>query len=197
MSSACALFLGLISVCIVVVIGMVRLYRFEQTIVEKKMDWEKSKKQRDLHFNRYQQHLKEIEHVRSQYFGKLEEMDLIMKDVEFKKEALKPIFEIVAKEDKQFDGISDPTVLKIVDRRKQMVKKHWKSMDRKKLEYLGKQTEALAYLTPVQELELVKNKEFKQFLDTRSVEKRLKREYDRMMEKPIFLFRLKNGRKAS
>jgi len=118
-------------------------------------------------------------------------MKEIIKDIGEKKISVKEVLELVIKEQKQFDGLSDPSVAKILERRKRMVQKQWDVLVKKKVYYLEKRKEALSSMEPLEILNVKKDKEYALFSKMGSEVERRRKEYDAVIEKPLFFFKVK------
>lgn len=193
MSNTIFFFLGIFFICVVVIHGLIQFNRRQQLVIEKKLQLDSFKKKLDYHFTRYKAYVREIERIKSKCYEKTEEMIEINKDIDEKKKSIKEALELVIKEQNQLEGFSDPSVEKILERRKLIVQKQWDVLDKKKMVYLEKRKEALSINKPIEVMNIKKDKEYALFSKMGSEVERKTKEYESVREKPLFFFKMKKN----
>lgn len=193
MSTAGFSFLLIFIIALMVLFAFIKISHRQQMLNEKKARYGNFIKKRKFHFNRYQAYQKDIERLNSVLNEKFKDMTLLSMEIEDRKKIIKEILDILREEDNKIEEQTDPSFIKIVDRRKSMFKEQWEELNGDKTAYLEKYKQVQADMVPIENLKSKKNNEFRVYSEMRSEEERLKGEYENILQKPVFLLKIKGS----
>jgi cell division protein FtsL len=182
----------LVIIISLVIIGLAMAYYHRQRILqEKKIRYLNVKKENSAHWRRYESYQADIDRLRSNYNTRLREMALFKIDIDAKKKEIKEILEILKEETKHVDSVMDRDLVRIIDRRKDILKKLWTEQDGKKAAYLEKLQLARQNQVSVDIIGAKREQEYKLWDETKFLLERLKKEYDLISKRSFFPFGMK------
>jgi hypothetical protein len=172
-----------------VIIGLAMAYYHRQRILqEKKIRYLNVKKENSAHWRRYESYQADIDRLRSNYNTRLREMALFKIDIDAKKKEIKEILEILKEETKHVDSVMDRDLVRIIDRRKDILKKLWTEQDGKKAAYLEKLQLAKQNQVSVDIIGSKTEQEYQLWNQTKFLLERIKKEYDLLSKRSFFHF---------
>lgn len=178
--------LGVLFIAILVI-------RRQRMLAEKKAQYLACMKQRDYHQRRFKACQVDIEKLRVSYNSLLRDLNLLLIEMGKKKKEIKEILEVLKEESKGVDGQVEQDLTRIIERRKDMLKKDWQEFNGKKTSYLEKLKQAISDRQSMNGYIMRKEEEFRKWSKLEDYLKQLKKEYARMVRNPIIPF----GRKKS
>jgi len=163
-------------------------YNRQRTLQEKKIQYLNFKKENSAHWRRYESYQADIDRLRSSYNTRIREIHLLNTEIEAKKKEIKEIMEILKEETKQVDSVMDRDLVRIIDRRKDIFKKHWAEQDGKKAAYLEKLQLAKQNQVSVNIIGSKREQEYQLWNQTKFHLERIKKEFDLLSKRSFFPF---------
>ncbi|MEA1996122.1 MAG: hypothetical protein U9N45_00710 [Gemmatimonadota bacterium] len=186
------LFLIVLILSIVVLLIGMAYSRHSRRLEEKKVQYINHRKEFNKHSRRYQAYQADIERLRSDYNLRMRELRLLTDEVGPLKKEIREVIEILKGEAERVDSRLDQDLVKIIQRRKDIINTRWISLNTKKTAYVTKIQQARQSQVSIDTIMKKKDKEFQQCNEMKLLMERLKKEYEILAKRPIISLRKKN-----
>lgn len=178
--------LGFLFVAIMVI-------RHQRMLAEKKSRYLSCMKERDYHQRRYKACQVDIDKLRGSYNNLMRDLNLLLIEMEKKRNEIKDILEILKEESRDADKQMEQDLTRIIERRKGMLKDNWQEFNGQKTIYLEKLKQAVSDKQSMSRYIMTKEEEFRKWSKLETILQQFKKEYEQMMRNPIIPF----GKKKS
>lgn len=169
------------------------IIRHQRMLAEKKFRYLSCMKERDYHQRRYKACQVDIDKLRGSYNSLMRDMNLLLIEMEKKRNEIMDILEILKEESRDVDEQMDQDLTRIIERRKGMLKDNWQEFNGQKTIYLEKLKQAVSDKQSMSRYIMTKEEEFRKWSKLETSLQQFKKEYEQIMRNPIIPF----GRKKS
>jgi hypothetical protein len=172
----------------VVLLLAVKVYRRQQMLDQKRAEYLSFKKMNTAHWKRFETCQVEIDRIKADGKVKSREISLLIVEMDRKRREIREILEILKDESDHMDGAMDRDLLRIADRRKQILKAHWKELNGRKTAFLLKAQELQQCLGAVDGIIQRKDQEYAKWNETKLQLERLKQEFEQLSRSSVLSF---------
>lgn len=169
------------------------IIRHQRMIAEKKSRYLNCMKERDYHQRRYKACQVDIDKLRGSYNSLMRDLNLLLIEMEKKRNEIMDILEILKEESRDIDEHMEQDLTRIIERRKGMLKDNWQEFNGQKTIYLKKLKQAVSDKQSMSKYIMTKEEEFRKWSKLETSLQQFKKEYEQMMRNPIIPF----GKKKS
>jgi len=167
--------------------------RHQRMLAEKKSRYLSCMKERDYHQRRYKACQVDIDKLRGSYNSLMRDLNLLLIEMEKKRNEIMDILEILKEESRDIDEHMEQDLTRIIERRKGMLKNNWQEFNGQKTIYLEKLKQAVSDKQSMSKYIMTKEEEFRKWSKLETSLQQFKKEYEQMMRNPIIPF----GKKKS
>jgi hypothetical protein len=170
------------------------IYRRQRMLEDKKAEYHSLRMKNSSHWSLFRKSQANIDRLHTLFKDKQTEIIALLQNIENDKKEIKETLEILKKEAKQTSGDLGGDLERIVERRKILIKKHWLTMNGKKVMFVERRKELQSLMASVEREKTNKDKEYAKWVDTKDRLAHLKSEYEQISTKPFFSFSAKKDR---
>ena len=170
----------------------VTVHRRQQMLSQKRAEYVAVKRDNASHWKRFETSQVEIDRLKADVKARVRDLNVMILDMDGKRKEIREVLEILKEENDNMDNRMDHDLSKIVERRKQILKAHWKEMNGLKTLYIQKMQEVAAMRGGMNGLLSKKDSEYVKWNKTKLQMERLKREFDSISRSSIMSFSKKD-----
>lgn len=167
-----------IIISMVILFYAVTVHRRQQLLNEKRAEYLSVKRDNSNHWKRFESSQVEVDHLRVDINARTRDLNMIFVDMERKRKEVREVLEILKDENDRVNSQMDRELSKIVDRRKQILRTHWKEMNGLKTIYIQKMQEVGQLHEGVENILSRKDAEYEKWDHTRLRMAHLKHEFE-------------------
>jgi hypothetical protein len=166
----------------------VGIHRRQQLLNLKRSEYLVAKRDNAAHWKRFETCQVEIDRCKSDVKMRSRDLHVMILEMDKKRNEIREILNILREESERADLEMDRELAKIVERRKMILRTHWKEMNGIKTLFIQKMKEISQFRAGIANVLSRKDDEYVKWNKTKMQMERLKREFEAVSRSSIFSF---------
>lgn len=173
---------------VIVFFFAVGIHRRQQLLNLKRSEYLVVKRDNAVHWKRFETCQIEIDRCKSDVKMRTRDLNVMILDMDKKRNEIREVLNILREENDRADLEMDRDLTKIVERRKMILRTHWKEMNGLKTLFIQKMKEVSQLRGGIASVTTRKDDEYLKWTRTKMQMERLKREFEAVSRSSIFSF---------
>jgi len=175
-------------ISILILVFAVAFHRRQLILNQKRAEYLTIKRDNASHWKRFETCQVEIDRYKSDVKLRSRDLHVMIVEMDKKRHEIRDVLEILREENDQADNEMDRELTKIVERRKGILRGHWKELNGMKTLFIQKMGDVSQLKSGIDSVLLRKDDEYQKWAKTKVQMERLKNEFDAVSRSSIFSF---------
>lgn len=170
----------------------ISVHRRQQLLNRKRAEYMAVKKENAAHWKRFESSQIEIDRQKADIKARTRDLNVMILDMDHKRKEIREVLDILKEESDRMDSRVDQDISKIVERRKQILRTHWKETNGLKTLFIQKMQEVGQLRAGIDNTLSRKDSEYIKWTQTKLQMARLKHEFETISRSSILNYSSRN-----